>query len=113
MKPISFTVVVPAYNAAAFLERAVRSVTEQRYPQCRVVIVNDGSSDATGDIAAALAAENPRVYAIEQENSGQLLSRTNGIRYAQTHFADENNYFLFWMRTTSFCPAACRASPRC
>ena len=30
MKPISFTVVVPAYNAAAFLERAVRSVTEQR-----------------------------------------------------------------------------------
>ncbi len=79
MKPISFTVVVPAYNAAAFLERAVRSVTEQRYPQCRVVIVNDGSSDATGDIAAALAAENPRVYAIEQENSGQLLSRTNGV----------------------------------
>ena len=66
MKPISFTVVVPAYNAAAFLERAVRSVTEQRYPQCRVVIVNDGSADATGDVAAALAAENPRVYAIEQ-----------------------------------------------
>ena len=106
MKPISFTVVVPAYNAAAFLERAVRSVTEQRYPQCRVVIVNDGSADATGDVAAALAAENPCVYAIEQENSGQLLSRTNGIRYAQTHFADENNYFLFLDADDVFLPGS-------
>lgn len=95
MNTISFTVVVPACNAANFLERAVRSVTEQRYPRCRVVIVNDGSTDATGDVAAALAAENPYIYVIEQENSGQLLSRTRAIRYAQKHFADENNYFLF------------------
>ena len=78
MKPISFTVVVPAYNAAAFLERAVRSVTEQRYPQCRVVIVNDGSADVTGRI----------------------------LRTKITTFC-------FWMRTTSFCPAAWRALPRC
>ena len=71
-----------------------------------MVIVNDGSADVTGDIAAALAAENPCVYAIEQENSGQLLSRTNGIRYAQTHFADENNYFLFLDADDVFMPGS-------
>ena len=78
------SVVVTCYNYARFLQEAVWSVLAQSYQNFEIVIVNDGSTDNTHEVAEALKATHPdRIRLINQENSGQpAISRNNGI--AQT-----------------------------
>jgi len=77
-------VVIPAYNEEAVLRGAVASALSGDYPELRVVIVDDGSSDGTGRLAAELA-QDPRVIAITQEpNQGKPAALDAGIRAAGT-----------------------------
>lgn len=108
MNDTPFIIILPAYNAEQFLERSVGSVTEQGYPDYRVVIINDGSSDDTGALADRLAKPNDRVCVIHQQNSGQIVSRTNGVRYAMRHFKTDGAYFLFLDADDAFKPGAFR-----
>jgi len=80
------TVVVPAYNYAQYLERAVRSALAQHHQPVEVVIVDDGSTDGTPDLARRLAAESPAVRCIRQENAGLSAARNTGIRAASHPF---------------------------
>lgn len=84
--PPLLSVVIPAYNAAPFLREAVASVDRQTYAPIELVIVNDGSSDATGAIIDALAADVSRavpVRAIHQPNGGVSSARNRGIEAAR------------------------------
>jgi glycosyltransferase involved in cell wall biosynthesis len=58
------SVIIPAWNAAEYLERAVGSALSQTEQHVEVLIVNDASTDATGEIAAALAKQDQRVSAL-------------------------------------------------
>ncbi len=58
------SVVLPARNEAANLERCVRSILASEYPRLELVVVDDRSEDATGRILARLAAEDPRIVAV-------------------------------------------------
>ena len=95
MNIISYVIILPAYNAEDFLERSVRSVTDQSYQDYHLIIVNDGSTDKTREVAEKLAQENNRIHVLHQKNSGQIVSRSNGIRYAKEHELDKNAYYLF------------------
>lgn len=79
------TVVVTCYNYAQYLERCVDSVLAQTYPACEVVIVDDGSTDASPQIADAIAEKHPdAVRVVHQANSGQpAISRNAGIKAAR------------------------------
>lgn len=77
------TVVVPAFNAANFLQRAVQSVLEQSYAHWELIIVNDGSTDATGQLADQLANQDERITVVHQENCGLSGARNAGMRIAQ------------------------------
>jgi glycosyltransferase involved in cell wall biosynthesis len=78
------SVVVTAYNAAAFLERAVESVLGQTVPVLEVLVVDDASGDETPAVAAALARRHARVlYVRRQENGGVSAARNEGIRRAR------------------------------
>jgi len=70
----SISVAIPAYNEEANLERVVREALrelEKTGREHEVLVVDDGSQDRTGEIADALAAENPRVRVIHHpENQG-------------------------------------------
>lgn len=92
---MDFIVIIPAYNAEKYLERCVRSVTDQPYGAYRIVIVDDGSADNTADIARRLARENAHINVLCQENGGQIAARSKGINYALEHFADDDSFFLF------------------
>src|ERR1700760_1597013 len=71
----SVTVVIPAYNAEAWVGDAIRSALNQTCPPGEIIVVDDGSSDAT----ASRAAEYP-VRVIRQSNAGPGAARTTGIR---------------------------------
>jgi glycosyltransferase involved in cell wall biosynthesis len=78
------SVVVTCYNYGRYLDEAVQSVFDQTHRDLEILIVNDGSTDNTRDVADALAQRDVRVRVIHQANSGQpAISRNNGIAAAR------------------------------
>lgn len=77
------SVVVPAYNAARFIGEALRSVLAQVYPAIELIVVNDGSTDHTGDVVRALA---PQALLLEQSNRGLAAARNAGVRAARGRY---------------------------
>lgn len=74
------TVLIAAYNAADFIERAIRSALSQSGPQIEVLVVNDASSDATANIVKALGREDGRVRLLSLPNNrGPSAARNAGI----------------------------------
>lgn len=80
------SVVIGAYNAAAFIATTCRSVMRQTYPHLEVIVVDDGSTDDTAAIVQALAAADPRIRLIQQTNQGVAAARNAGIAAARGEF---------------------------
>jgi glycosyltransferase involved in cell wall biosynthesis len=76
------SVVIPAFNAEHQLEPTLRSVLAQDYAPFEVIVVDDGSEDAT----AAVAARFPEVRCVTQENAGPAAARNRGVREARGEF---------------------------
>jgi len=74
-----FSVVIPAFNAAATLVRAIESVRAQSWPAHEIIVVDDGSTDATADVARQFGGA---VRLIQQPNSGVSVARNAGAAAA-------------------------------
>jgi glycosyltransferase involved in cell wall biosynthesis len=79
-----FTVIIPLYNKAPYLQRALDSVYTQTVPVDEILVVNDGSTDGGGQIAHAQT--DPRVRVIDQPNQGVSAARNRGIAAATNPF---------------------------
>lgn len=77
------SVIIPAYNYARLLPRALDSVLAQGAEDVEVIVVNDGSSDHTGDVLADYATRQPRLRVIHQANAGAAAARNRGIGLAR------------------------------
>jgi len=78
------TVLIGAYNAADFLERAVRSAQQQTLPPLEILIVDDGSQDRTAEVASQFAAADPRIRLLRRaQNGGPSAARNTGIDAAR------------------------------
>jgi glycosyltransferase involved in cell wall biosynthesis len=75
-----FAVIIPAYNAEATLSVALRSVRAQTRQDFEVVIVNDGSTDTTVEVAADFVDTDPRIRLVSQENRGPAAALNTGIQ---------------------------------
>lgn len=73
------SVIIAAYNAGKYISRCLRSILEQSFPDFEIILVNDGSTDDTAGIAAAFAAEDPRISIINQSNAGVAHARQVGL----------------------------------
>jgi glycosyltransferase involved in cell wall biosynthesis len=73
------SVVIPAYNAEAWLAETIRSVLAQSYASYEVVVVDDGSCDGTLEVARSFA---PRVRVYAQENGGPASARNRAIQHS-------------------------------
>lgn len=79
MKKIS--VIMPIYNASKYLAESIESVLKSTYPNLELVLVNDGSTDASEEICKHYS-ENHRVVYVYQDNAGSQIARTTGIARA-------------------------------
>lgn|SRR5690606_33238708 len=73
---MDYSVIIPAFNAARTIGEAIDSILSQSAPAREIIVVDDGSSDGTGEIALA---RDPRVTVVRQDNLGPGAAMTRGI----------------------------------
>ena len=74
------SVIIPVYQAEKFLTECVESVRKQDYSELEIVLVNDGSTDRSNQMCEELAAADPRIRVIHQNNKGSGAARNAGIK---------------------------------
>jgi glycosyltransferase involved in cell wall biosynthesis len=80
------SVIVPAYNASATIERTLRSVLAQTYSQLEIIVMDDGSIDETAAIVERVGREDPRIILLRQPNQGVATARNVSIARARGEF---------------------------
>ncbi len=90
------SVVVPIYNVEKYLEKCLDSLLSQTLEDIQIILVNDGSTDKSGNIAKKYAKENPnKMLYVEKENGGLSDARNYGMKYATGDyiaFLDSDDY---------------------
>lgn len=88
------SVIIPAYNAAATIGKAITSILAQGYPAHEIIVVDDGSTDATGNTVQAYG---DKVTYIRQDNTGPSAARNKGVQQASGEwiaFLDADDWYL-------------------
>lgn len=80
------SVIIPAYNAEKYLERCLNSFATQTFKDFEVFVVDDGSSDQTGQIANSFAEKDSRFRVIHQNNQGVAAARQAGLNSVSGEF---------------------------
>lgn len=89
------SIIVPIYNIKEYLPRCVHSITAQTYKNLEILLVDDGSTDGTGELCDELAKEDARILVFHKENGGPSSARNFGIAKAQGEylgFIDSDDY---------------------
>ncbi|MDE5747204.1 MAG: glycosyltransferase, partial [Acetatifactor sp.] len=89
------SVIVPVYNIMDCLPRCVQSLREQSYGNLEILLVDDGSTDGTGQLCDRLAAQDERIRVLHKENGGTSSARNLGIEAARGEFlgfVDSDDY---------------------
>ena len=73
------TVIVPVYNVENYLEKCLDSLINQTYKNLEIIVINDGSTDNSGEICQEYAQKDNRIIYVEQENGGQSEARNMGL----------------------------------
>lgn len=94
---LNITVIVPVYNVERYLEQCVRSILGQSYPVLEVLLIDDGSTDGSGELCERFSAENDRVRVVHKVNAGLGFARNTGLdnlRPGTTHvmFVDSDDW---------------------
>jgi len=76
------SVIIAAYNVEKYIDKCLKSIAYQTYKSFEVIIVNDGSTDRTQEIAERYCAEDKRFHLINKVNGGLLQARKTGVIYA-------------------------------
>lgn len=95
MSNILISVIVPAYNIESYIGRCLESIINQEYKDLEIIVVNDGSTDKTGDIIEQYAMMDKRIIPIHKDNGGVSSARLVGLRGASGEyigFVDGDDY---------------------
>ncbi|MDE7017261.1 MAG: glycosyltransferase [Lachnospiraceae bacterium] len=95
MKRIKISVIVPVYNTVDYLERCVDSIRNQTYENLEILLIDDGSTDGTGQLCDILAKQDNRIRVYHKANGGASSARNVGIQNAigdYIGFIDSDDY---------------------
>lgn len=95
MSEAMLSIVVPVYNVAPYLEQSMQSILNQTYRNIEVILVNDGSTDGSGELCRKYAELDPRIKLFSQENQGVTGARKSGIKLVTGEyitFVDPDDY---------------------
>ena len=96
------SIIVPIYNSKRYLKRCIESVLNQKYQKYELILINDGSTDNSGEICDCYAKSDSRIRVIHNKNVGVSASRNIGIKESK------GEYILFldsddWLEENSLC----------
>ena len=80
------SVIIPVYNAEAYLHDCLRSILMQTMPDIEVLIIDDGSTDGSFALMQQYAKTDSRVRSVHQQNAGPSRARNAGIAMAQGRY---------------------------
>lgn len=92
-----FSVCIPVYNTSMYLDECIQSVLSQTEKDYEIVLVNDGSTDNSGEICDRYAAEYSNIRVIHKENEGLLMTRRRAFREAGGEYficLDSDDYWI-------------------
>lgn len=92
---VMISVIVPVYNIIEYLPRCVESIKKQTYKTLEILLVDDGSTDGTGELCDRLGETDKRIKVIHKENGGSSSARNVGIKAAKGDylgFVDSDDY---------------------
>jgi glycosyltransferase involved in cell wall biosynthesis len=97
LKKIMFSIILPTYNRAHMISRAIESVINQTYDNWELIIIDDGSTDNTKELVRTYIDKDSRIKYHYQENAERSAARNNGIKLAKGEyicFLDSDDEFL-------------------
>ena len=97
MKKNVFSVIIPVYNSAKYLERCINSIISQTYTDWEIILVDDGSKDESGYICDLFSKKDSRIFAFHKENEGVLSARQFGWKRATGDylvFVDSDDFLM-------------------
>lgn len=80
------SVVVPVYNVERYLQQCVESVLRQTYRHLEIILVDDGSTDSSGEMCDRLAGRDDRIRVVHKRNAGLGMARNSGLDVAKGEF---------------------------
>lgn len=83
---IKVSIIIPVYNTEKYLDRCMKSILSQSYPNIEVICINDGSTDSSLEVLNIYATNDHRVKIINQDNQGAGYSRNKGIENASGEY---------------------------
>ncbi len=89
------SVIIPVYNVEEYLRECVDSVLKQTYENFEIILVNDGSTDSSGEICDEYVDKDERITVIHQKNGGLSVARNAGLSEANgdyVYFLDSDDY---------------------
>lgn len=89
-----FYILIPVYNVEKYIRECLDSVLKQSYQNFLVIIIDDGSSDKSGEICDKYAEKDSRIIVIHQKNRGSLETRCNLISYLKSHYQCDEDYVI-------------------
>ena len=85
------SIVVPVYNCEEYIGKCIKSIQKQTYPNWNLILVDDGSSDRSGEICDGFAKKDTRITVIHQKNKGSVEARKAGVL---SHAAQNNPWIM-------------------
>jgi glycosyltransferase involved in cell wall biosynthesis len=80
------SIIVPAYNTGKYIEKCLNSITSQSYQNLEIIVVDDGSTDNTGEIIDKCQKKDARIISVRKKNGGQGSARNTGLSLCKGDF---------------------------
>ena len=86
LQKMKVSVIIPCYNQAAFIPKAIASLQTQTFGEWECIVVDDGSTDNTAEVVSNISLREPRVRLLQKANGGSASARDMGLQQAQGEY---------------------------